>query len=143
MIGALFKGKQAVLGAVRLDPVQLDTLSRLEPADFYRPAHQALFAAMRALSAWERPTRGADGSVPLSWATDTVSEADRHARGPSTSYATHPDRHVPAPAERPGLRPDGARMVHPPDRDGTRPPAGARRPDRRRTEPGRRRPPPR
>ncbi|MER7702403.1 DnaB-like helicase N-terminal domain-containing protein [Kitasatospora sp. NPDC097605] len=84
---ALFKGEQAVLGAVLLDPAQLHTLSWLEPTDFYRPAHQALFAAMRTLSAQERPTRGADGSVPLSWVTDTVSEAGHRVRGLSASYA--------------------------------------------------------
>ncbi|MFF2954089.1 DnaB-like helicase N-terminal domain-containing protein [Kitasatospora sp. NPDC057965] len=84
---ALFKGEQAVLGAVLLDPAQLDTLSWLEPADFYRPAHQALFAAMRTLSAREQPTRGADGSMPLSWVTGTVAEAGHHVRGLSASYA--------------------------------------------------------
>ncbi|MFD8321395.1 DnaB-like helicase N-terminal domain-containing protein [Kitasatospora purpeofusca] len=87
MTHALLRGEQAVLGAVLLDPAQLDSLSWLEPADFYRPAHRALFAAMRTIGAGERPTRGVDGSVPLSWVTDTVTEAGRHVRGLSASYA--------------------------------------------------------
>ncbi|WP_405361920.1 helicase DnaB [Kitasatospora sp. NBC_00085] len=84
---ALLKGEQALLGAVLLDPAQLDTLSWLEPHDFYRPAHQALFAAMRTHSAKERPTREADGTVPMSWLTGTVAEAGRRVRGLSASYA--------------------------------------------------------
>ncbi|WP_051966945.1 DnaB-like helicase N-terminal domain-containing protein [Kitasatospora mediocidica] len=84
---ALLKGEQAVLGAVLLDPAQLDRLSWLTPADFYRPAHQALFAAMRTINAKERPTREADGTVPMSWLTGTVTEAGHHVRGLSASYA--------------------------------------------------------
>ncbi|MFE2729259.1 DnaB-like helicase N-terminal domain-containing protein [Kitasatospora sp. NPDC059327] len=42
---------------------------------------------MRTLSARDRPSHGADGSVPLSWVTDTVHEAGHHARGLSASYA--------------------------------------------------------
>ncbi|WP_441245282.1 DnaB-like helicase N-terminal domain-containing protein [Kitasatospora sp. McL0602] len=84
---ALLKGEQAVLGAVLLDPAELDRLSWLMPADFYRPVHQALFAAMRTINARERPTREADGTVPMSWLTGTVAEAGRHVRGLSASYA--------------------------------------------------------
>ncbi|MEE1786910.1 DnaB-like helicase N-terminal domain-containing protein [Streptomyces sp. SP17BM10] len=84
---ALFKGEQALLGAVLLDPDQLDALSWLKPADFYRPVHQALFAAMRTVSSQERPIRAADGTVPLTWLTSTVAEAGRHVRGLSASYA--------------------------------------------------------
>ncbi|MFI9332420.1 DnaB-like helicase N-terminal domain-containing protein [Kitasatospora sp. NPDC052868] len=84
---ALLKGEQAVLGALLLDPAQLDTLSWLMPTDFYRPAHQALFAAMRTINAKERPTREADGTVPMSWLTGTVTEAGHHVRGLSASYA--------------------------------------------------------
>ncbi|MEV0535833.1 DnaB-like helicase N-terminal domain-containing protein [Kitasatospora sp. NPDC050463] len=84
---ALLKGEQAVLGAVLLDPAQLDRLPWLTPADFYRPAHQALFAAMRTINAKELPTREADGTVPMSWLTGTVTEAGHHVRGLSASYA--------------------------------------------------------
>ncbi|MFJ6382695.1 DnaB-like helicase N-terminal domain-containing protein [Kitasatospora sp. NPDC092039] len=84
---ALFKGEQALLGAVLLDPAQLDTLAWLTPADFYRPAHRALFAAMRTLATERRPVREADGTVPLSWVTDTLAEAGREVRGLSASYA--------------------------------------------------------
>ncbi|MDH6145504.1 replicative DNA helicase [Kitasatospora sp. GP30] len=83
---ALLKGEQALLGAVLLDPAQLDTLAWLTPADFYRPAHRALFAAMRTLSNDQRPVREADGTVPLSWVTDTVAEASREVRGLNASY---------------------------------------------------------
>ncbi|MEU8928062.1 DnaB-like helicase N-terminal domain-containing protein [Kitasatospora sp. NPDC048545] len=84
---ALFKGEQALLGAVLLDPAQFDTLAWLTPADFYRPAHRALFTAMRTLSTERRPVREADGTVPLSWVTDTLAEAGREVRGLSASYA--------------------------------------------------------
>ncbi|MFE3874882.1 DnaB-like helicase N-terminal domain-containing protein [Kitasatospora sp. NPDC059146] len=83
---ALLKGEQALLGAVLLDPAQLDTLAWLTPADFYRPAHRALFAAMRTLSNGQRPVREPDGTVPLSWVTDTVAEASREVRGLNASY---------------------------------------------------------
>ncbi|MFJ8442852.1 DnaB-like helicase N-terminal domain-containing protein [Kitasatospora griseola] len=84
---ALLKGEQAVLGAVLLDPDQLDALTWLRPTDFYRPVHQALFSSMRTLDDAKRPAREADGGVPLSWLTDTVADAGRHVRGLSTSYA--------------------------------------------------------
>ncbi|MFB7620045.1 DnaB-like helicase N-terminal domain-containing protein [Kitasatospora sp. NPDC056181] len=84
---ALFKGEQAVLGAILLDPAQLDTLSWLTPGDFYRPAHQALFAAMRTLQSSEHPALATQGNVPLSWVTDTVTEAGRHVRGLTSPYA--------------------------------------------------------
>ena len=84
---ALFKGEQAALGAILLDPAQLDTLTWLTPADFYRPAHQALFAAMRTVQSAEHPALAAQGDVPLSWVTDTVTEAGHHVRGLTASYA--------------------------------------------------------
>ncbi|MEV6976923.1 DnaB-like helicase N-terminal domain-containing protein [Kitasatospora sp. NPDC093806] len=87
MTDVLLRGEQAVLGAVLLDPAQLDTLYWLTPADFYRPAHRAMFAAMRTLSTDGRPGPSTDGTVPLSWVTDTVAEAGRHVRGLSASYA--------------------------------------------------------
>ncbi|MCX4751259.1 helicase DnaB [Kitasatospora sp. NBC_01287] len=83
----LLRGEQAVLGAVLLDPAQLDTLRWLAPADFYRPAHRALFAAMRKLQSAGLAALGVRGEVPLSWVTDTVAEAGRHVRGLTASYA--------------------------------------------------------
>ncbi|TQF02015.1 helicase DnaB [Kitasatospora acidiphila] len=83
---ALLKGEQAVLGAVLLDPAQLDRLSWLTPADFYRPAHRALFAAMRTVRTNGLPALDAKGNVPLSWVTDILTEAGRHVRGLTASY---------------------------------------------------------
>jgi replicative DNA helicase len=84
----LLKAKQAVLGAVLLDPRQLDSLSSwLEPDHFYRPAHQAVFAAMLTLRSAGHPALAATGDVPLVWVTDTFEEAARHVRGLTPSYA--------------------------------------------------------
>jgi hypothetical protein len=61
----LLQAEQAVLGAVLLDPDQLDQLDWLQPDHFYRPAHQALFAALRHLRSQGQPALGGDGAVPL------------------------------------------------------------------------------
>jgi replicative DNA helicase len=83
----LLEAEQAVLGAVLLDPGQLDSLDWLTPDSFYRPVHQALFAAMRKLRTDAHPALTAEGPVPLSWVTDAVEEAGRHVRGLTASYA--------------------------------------------------------
>ncbi|MBM9508014.1 DnaB-like helicase N-terminal domain-containing protein [Actinacidiphila acididurans] len=83
----LLRAEQAVLGAILLDPDQLDQLDWLEPVHFYRPAHQALFAAMRRLRLAGQTELADDGTVPLSWVTDTVAEAGQHVRGLTTVYA--------------------------------------------------------
>jgi replicative DNA helicase len=83
----LLQAEQAVLGAVLLDPGQLDRLGWLEPAHFYRPHHRALFAAMRQLHTAGKPVVGADGGVPLAWLSDVVAEAGQHVRGLTTVYA--------------------------------------------------------
>jgi replicative DNA helicase len=83
----LLQAEQAVLGAVLLDPGQLDHLDWLEPAHFYRPAHQALFAALRHLRATGQPVLAADGTVPVSWVSEAVAEAEQHARGLTFVYA--------------------------------------------------------
>jgi replicative DNA helicase len=83
----LLQAEQAVLGAVLLDPDQLDRLDWLEPAHFYRPAHAALFAALRHLRAQGQPVRTAEGDVPLSWVSDAVAGASRHVRGLTAVYA--------------------------------------------------------
>lgn len=83
----LLQAEQAVLGAVLLDPGQLDHLDWLEPEHFYRPAHQALFTALRHLRSKGQPVPAADGTVPLAWVSDAVAEAERHTRGMTPVYA--------------------------------------------------------
>ncbi|MFC4035167.1 DnaB-like helicase N-terminal domain-containing protein [Streptomyces polygonati] len=83
----LLQAEQAVLGAVLLDPGQLDKLAWLEPEHFYRPAHQALFAALRDLRQAGQPVLTADGTVPLAWVSDAVAEAGKHTRGLTSVYA--------------------------------------------------------
>jgi replicative DNA helicase len=80
----LLQAEQAVLGAVLLDPDQLDHLDWLEPAHFFRPAHAALFSALRAQG---RPVRTPEGEVPLSWVSDAVAGASRHVHGLTAVYA--------------------------------------------------------
>ncbi|MFE9826708.1 DnaB-like helicase N-terminal domain-containing protein [Streptomyces sp. NPDC005791] len=82
----LLGAEQAVLGAVLLDPGQLSHLDWLAPDHFYRPVHQALFAALRKLRSDSHPAVGADGPVPLSWVTDAVKEAGLHVRGLTPVY---------------------------------------------------------
>jgi replicative DNA helicase len=83
----LLQAEQAVLGAVLLDPDQLDRLDWLEPAHFYRPAHAELFAALRHLHAQGQPVRTAEGDVPLTWVSDAVAEASQHVHGLTAVYA--------------------------------------------------------
>lgn len=86
----LVQAEQAVLGAVFLDPGQLDHLSSwLRPEHFYRPAHAALFAAMLKLHAEGHPATAVERGdpIPLSWVTDTVQEAGTRTRGLTASYA--------------------------------------------------------
>ncbi|WP_327417145.1 DnaB-like helicase N-terminal domain-containing protein [Streptomyces sp. NBC_01233] len=83
----LLKAEQAVVGAVLLDPGQLSQLEWLAPDHFYRPVHQALFAALRKLRGDGHPAVEGEGPVPLSWVTDAVAEAGLHVRGLTASYA--------------------------------------------------------
>ncbi|MFD4944619.1 DnaB-like helicase N-terminal domain-containing protein [Streptomyces sp. NPDC058409] len=82
----LLGAEQAVLGSVLLDPGQLSHLDWLAPDHFYRPVHQALFAALRKLRDDGHPAL-AEKSVPLSWVTDAVDEAGLHVRGLTAVYA--------------------------------------------------------
>ncbi|MGW6207472.1 DnaB-like helicase N-terminal domain-containing protein [Streptomyces sp. NPDC055089] len=82
----LLVAEQAVLGAVLLDPGQLSHLDWLAPDHFYRPVHQALFAALRKLRNDGHPAL-AEKTVPLSWVTDAVDEASLHVRGLTAVYA--------------------------------------------------------
>ncbi|MGW0885614.1 DnaB-like helicase N-terminal domain-containing protein [Streptomyces sp. NPDC002671] len=82
----LLSAEQAVLGSVLLDPGQLAHLDWLAPDHFYRPIHQALFAALRKLRAEGHPAVAATEPVPLSWVTDAVDEASNHVRGLSAVY---------------------------------------------------------
>ncbi|MFB8086878.1 DnaB-like helicase N-terminal domain-containing protein [Streptomyces sp. NPDC055992] len=83
----LQKAEQAVLGAVLLDPDQLAHLDWLAPEHFDRPAHQALYAALRTLRSGGHSALVAEGAVPLSWVTDAVAEAGAHVRGLTAVYA--------------------------------------------------------
>ncbi|MFD8781884.1 DnaB-like helicase N-terminal domain-containing protein [Kitasatospora sp. NPDC059599] len=97
----LLQGEQAVLGAVLLDPRQLGNLDWLEPRDFYRPAHQALFAALRKLRTDGHPGLTAEGPVPLAWLNDTLAEAGKHVRGLTASYPHTLIAACPRPANAP------------------------------------------
>ncbi|MER6913374.1 DnaB-like helicase N-terminal domain-containing protein [Streptomyces sp. NPDC000594] len=85
----LVRAEQAVLGAVFLDPGQLERLSPwLRPEHFYRPAHQALYASALALRERGHPgSTAAVGAVPVSWVADAVTEAGTRTRGVTASYA--------------------------------------------------------
>lgn len=97
----LLQAEQAVLGAVLLDPSQLDHLHWLEPGHFYRPAHSALFAALRHLRSTGQPVLTADGAVPLAWVSDAVAEAGKHTRGLTSVYAHTLVSACPRPAHAP------------------------------------------
>ncbi|WP_269858010.1 DnaB-like helicase N-terminal domain-containing protein [Streptomyces sp. RPT161] len=87
-MNVLIEAEQAVLGAVLLDPGQLDSLAGwLLPDHFSRPAHQAVFAAMLTLRSRGHSALASKGEAPLAWVTDTFAEADRHIRGLTRSYA--------------------------------------------------------
>ncbi|MFJ9468717.1 DnaB-like helicase N-terminal domain-containing protein [Streptomyces caniferus] len=103
----LLEAEQAVLGAVLLDPSQLQQLGWLAPEHFGRPVHRALFAAMRKLHADRHPALAVETSVPLSWVTDTVAEAGRHVRGLTASHA----HSLISACPRPGHAPVYGRMV--------------------------------
>ncbi|MEU3039719.1 DnaB-like helicase N-terminal domain-containing protein [Streptomyces diastaticus] len=83
----LMSAEQAVLGAALLDPEQLTHLEWLAADHFYRPVHQALFAALRKLRNDGHPALSAAGPLPLSWVTDAVEEAGQHVRGLTAAYA--------------------------------------------------------
>lgn len=83
----LLGAEQAVLGSVLLDPGQLSHLDWLAPDHFYRPVHQALFAALCKLRNDGHLALAAEKSVPLSWVTDAVDEASLHVRGLTAVYA--------------------------------------------------------
>lgn len=82
----LLSAEQAVLGSVLLDPGQLAHLDWLAPDHFYRPIHQALFAALRKLRTESHPAVATGERVPLSWVTDAVAEAGNHVRGLTAVY---------------------------------------------------------
>ncbi|MFI0879196.1 DnaB-like helicase N-terminal domain-containing protein [Streptomyces parvus] len=83
----LMSAEQAVLGAALLDPKQLTHLEWLAADHFYRPVHQALFAALRKLRNDGHPALSAAGPLPLTWVTDAVEEAGQHVRGLTAAYA--------------------------------------------------------
>ncbi|WP_030413275.1 DnaB-like helicase N-terminal domain-containing protein [Streptomyces sp. NRRL S-1448] len=86
----LVQAEQAVLGAVFLAPGQLDRLSPwLRPEHFSRPAHAAIYAAMLKLRSNDHPASKTEdtGPVPMSWMTETVTQASKHTRSLTASYA--------------------------------------------------------
>ncbi|MGW4492340.1 DnaB-like helicase N-terminal domain-containing protein [Streptomyces sp. NPDC004376] len=104
----LLSAEQAVLGSLLLDPDQLPHLDWLAPDHFYRPVHQALFAALRKLHSDGHPAVRAEKPMPTSpargawpddatfgdnppalrqWVTGAVDEAGRHVRGLNAAYA--------------------------------------------------------
>ncbi|GAA3168088.1 hypothetical protein GCM10017688_15400 [Streptomyces ramulosus] len=96
----LVTAEQAVLGAVLLDPGQLSHLKWLAPNHFSRPAHRALFAALRTLRNDGHPAL-AEQPVPLSWVTDAIAEASLHVRALTSSYAHTLIQSCPRPAHAP------------------------------------------
>ncbi|MGW7523031.1 DnaB-like helicase N-terminal domain-containing protein [Streptomyces sp. NPDC054783] len=85
----LVHAEQAVLGAIFLEPGQLDRLSPwLRPEHFSRPAHAAVYNAMLELKADGHPAAGTKAGipVPLAWVTDTLHEASTRTRGLTASY---------------------------------------------------------
>ncbi|MFM9371864.1 DnaB-like helicase N-terminal domain-containing protein [Streptomyces sp. Da 82-17] len=84
--------EQAVLGALFLEPAQLDQLAAwLKPEHFAQPTHSALHTAMLKLRAADHPaadTKPRD-PVPLTWVNATLKEASRHTRGITATYAHH------------------------------------------------------
>ncbi|GHD48805.1 DnaB-like helicase N-terminal domain-containing protein [Streptomyces mirabilis] len=97
----LLGAEQAVLGSVLLDPGQLSHLDWLAPDHFYRPVHQALFAALRKLHNDGHPALAAEETAPLSWVTDAFDEASLHVRGLTTAYAHTLISACPRPAHAP------------------------------------------
>ncbi|MGW1374697.1 DnaB-like helicase N-terminal domain-containing protein [Streptomyces sp. NPDC002446] len=100
----LLQAEQAVLGAVLLEPGQLDRLSSwLRPDHFYRPAHAAVYAAMLKLRADGHPAASTEAGapVPLAWVNDTVREAGTRTRGLSASYVHSLTSACPRPAHGP------------------------------------------
>lgn len=97
----LLSAEQAALGSVLLAPDQLSHLDWLAPDHFYRPVHQALFAALRKLRSDGHPAVTAGRPVPLSWVTDAVDEAGRHVRGLTAVYAHTLIQACPRPAHAP------------------------------------------
>ncbi|MER6998228.1 DnaB-like helicase N-terminal domain-containing protein [Streptomyces sp. NPDC000410] len=106
----LVHAEQAVLGAVLLEPGQLDRLTPwLRPEHFSRPAHKAIYAAMLKLKAEGHPAAAtkAGAPVPLAWVTDTLREAGTRTRGLTASYL----HSLASACPRPGHGPVYGRMV--------------------------------
>ncbi|MFF8866016.1 DnaB-like helicase N-terminal domain-containing protein [Streptomyces sp. NPDC015139] len=106
----LVHAEQAVLGAILLEPGQLDRLSPwLRPEHFCRPAHAAVYAAMLKLKADGHPAAAttAGDPVPLAWVTDTLRGASTRTRGLTASYL----HSLVSACPRPGHVPVYGRMV--------------------------------
>lgn len=100
----LGRAEQAVLGAVLLEPAQLDDLDGwLQPEHFYQSEHAALYQALLDARADRRPgaltSRGEP--VPLEWATDAADQARRTAPAATTPYVLHLASRCPRPRHAP------------------------------------------
>lgn len=137
----LLRAEQSVLGAVLLDPGQLASLAWLEPGHFYRPAHRALFDAMRA--APRRPARtGRQGQRPAGVGDRHRGQGGPQHPWPEPELRAHADRGLPPPRARRDVRTDGAGGRDPPHGDRARRTPAQGRPRRRPPGRGRRRAPP-
>ncbi|MFJ6945562.1 DnaB-like helicase N-terminal domain-containing protein [Streptomyces wuyuanensis] len=100
----LVHAEQAVLGAIFLEPGQLDRLSPwLRPEHFSRPAHTAIYAAMLQLKTDGHPAAATTAGfpIPLAWVTDTLREASARTRGLTASYLHSLASACPSPGHAP------------------------------------------
>ncbi|WP_326812266.1 replicative DNA helicase [Streptomyces scopuliridis] len=77
-----FYVEQALLGALLLEPQQLDNVTGLAPDAFSTPAHAALFAAIRSLPAPD-PAQHAKNTK---WLNEVLTVAREQAHGLTASY---------------------------------------------------------
>jgi hypothetical protein len=82
----LLRAEQALLGAILLNPAQLDRVTWLQPDDFTHPAHTALFAAARDLAQAGHPAPTTEGPPPLAWLADVTNKASTRTRGLTMPY---------------------------------------------------------
>ncbi|MEU6814088.1 DnaB-like helicase N-terminal domain-containing protein [Streptomyces sp. NPDC046860] len=77
-----FYAEQALLGALLLEPPLLDEISGIEPDSFSRPAHTALFTAIRSLPAPDPEQH----TETVAWLDRVLTAAREHVRGLDAPY---------------------------------------------------------